>query len=553
MSNTSNVPVTGKSHQPPPERVSTSALSDQDWMLSILRPVLVAVMAVCLVMAMTAFVRRLAPDLPVAYTWLLTVIGAVASLVGSATTTWLAQPGQRASRSAGVRAAELALVLGGIRIAIWLATDSWPGLEFFLLRPLDSLMDGYFLVAVFVIGLAWANSTAMTDDLLALGLQPDDLYSARTFNDRWQDTARPVYTDRPAILRRFVGRWVVGGVILVILAAGSRYDLPENGFLGAIRQNIDPTVITAIIIYFLAGLVLISQGQLALLRARWTLQKTPTTSAILQNWPVYALVLILLIGIVAALLPLGGTFYLATIITTVLSAVMDGVMGAFRFIMTLLLLLMSWLGGDPPMEEMPPPEPMPTFAPEAPPPGGLEIPPWTGGVVFWGFMAALLLYAAYIYLSGKGGDLGWARRLWDMLRLRWAALFGAYQNWQADRRRAAAERAAAALARGDGRGLPGWLGLRGLDPDRQIRYYYLSLLHRAEEAGMPRHDGETPLHYAPRLAERIHADDESRHGIEELTEAFVQVRYAGDHVPPDRLGHVKQVWRHLRRALRLGG
>ena len=260
MSNTSNVPVTGKSHQPPPERVSTSALSDQDWMLSILRPVLVAVMAVCLVMAMTAFVRRLAPDLPVAYTWLLTVIGAVASLVGSATTTWLAQPGQRASRSAGVRAAELALVLGGIRIASWLATDSWPGLEFFLLRPLVSLMDGYFLVAVFVIGLAWANSTAMTDDLLALGLQPDDLYSARTFNDRWQDTARPVYTDRPAILRRFVGRWVVGGVILVILAAGSRYDLPENGFLGAIRQNIDPTVITAIIIYFLAGLVLISQA-----------------------------------------------------------------------------------------------------------------------------------------------------------------------------------------------------------------------------------------------------------------------------------------------------
>jgi hypothetical protein len=532
-------------------RESLVGLSDQDWMLSILRPALVAVMAVCLVVAMLAFVRRLVPDIPTAYTLLLTVIGAVASLIGSATTSWLAQPGQRASRSAGVRAAEFALVLGIIRVAIWLATDTWPGLEVFLLRPIDSLLDGYYLVAMVVVGLAWANSTAMTDDMLALALQPDDLYAARTFNDRWQDTARPVYTDRPAILRRFVGRWVVGGVILVILAAGSRYDLPESGFLGAIRQNIDPTVITAIIVYFLTGLVLISQGQLALLRARWSLQKTPSTPAILQNWPVYALGLIVGVGVLAVLLPLGGTFYLAMILTAVLRAVYEAMFAAFRFLMTLLLLLTSWMGGETPAEEAMPPAPMPTFAPEAAPPSGLEIPPWTGGVIFWGFMAALLLYAAYIYFSGKGADLGWARRLWAMLRLRWLALFGAYQSWQAERRRSEAERAAEALRRGDGKGLPGWLGLRGLDPDRQIRYYYLSLLHRAEEAGMPRQRGETPLHYAPRLAERLEADDENRHGIEELTEAFVQVRYAGQHVGPDRVGQVKQVWQRLRQLLRL--
>lgn len=551
MNNTPSTTPNDDSRRPQLLRESLVGLSDQDWMISILRPALIAVMAVCLVLAMMAFIRRLAPDLPATYTQLLTIIGAVASLVGSATTTWLAQPGQRATRSAGVRAAELALVLGSIRIAIWLATDSWPGLDVFLLRPIESLLDGYFIVAMVVVGLAWANSTAMTDDLLGLALQPDDLYSARTFNDRWQDTARPVYTDRAAILRRFVGRWVVGGVILVILAAGSRYDMPESGFFGAIRQNIDPTVVAAIITYFLAGLVLISQGQLALLRARWTLQKTPSTPTILRNWPIYALALIVGIGVIAVLLPLGGTFYLAMILGAVLTALYNAMFAAFRFLMALLLLLTAWMSGDTPPEEQAPPAPIPTFAPETPPPGGMEIPPWTGGVIFWGFMAALLLYAAYIYFSGKGLDLAWARRLWEMLRLRWLTLFGAFQSWQADRRRAEAERLAEALRRGESSGLPGWLRLRGLDPDRQIRYYYLSLLHRAEEAGMPRQQAETPLHYAPRLAERLEADDENRHGIEELTEAFVQVRYAGEHVGPDRVGHVKQVWQRLRRLLRL--
>ena len=77
--------------------------------------------------------------------------------------------------------------------------------------------------------------------------------------------------------------------MLVLLAAGSRFDLPAAGFFGVMRQNIDPTVIGAIVVYFLSGLVLISQGQLALLRARWTLQKTPSAPNVLRNWPFYAM------------------------------------------------------------------------------------------------------------------------------------------------------------------------------------------------------------------------------------------------------------------------
>lgn len=525
-------------------------LTDQYWLMSLLRPTLIAVASVALVLALVAFIRRLVPELPGVYTELLAVVGAVAAIVGCITTTWLAQPGQRGQRSAGYRAAEIILILGVTRIGIWLTTDSFPGLEAFLVRPMDALLDGYFLVGALVVGLAWIMATSMTEDLLAMALQPDDLYTVRTFADRWQDTARPVYTDRGAILRRFVARWVIGGILMIILAAGSRYDLPESGFLGIIRQNIDPVVVTGIILYFLAGLVLISQGQLALLRARWALQKTPSNPSIRQNWPVYALLIILLVGIVAALLPLGGTFYLAQIISAVLAAIYYSVFAIFRFFLSIFLVLLAWMSG----EEAAPPPPMPTPEPpavfEPPPASEALLPAWTGGIFFWAIAAALLGYAAYIYFSGKGNNWLWARRLWALLQTRWAALFGAYQSWQAARVRAEAERAAAAL-RGQGRNWPDWLRLRNLDPDRQVRYYYLALLHRAEEAGIPRKEAETPLHYAPRLVENAHLDEPNREAIQELTDAFIEVRYAGTHVENDRLARLKAVWRQLQRYFKL--
>jgi hypothetical protein len=296
---------------------------------------------------------------------------------------------------------------------------------------------------------------------------------------------------------------------------------------------------------------LISQGQLALMRSRWVLQKTPSAPAVLRNWPVYALIIIVLVGIVAALLPLGGTFYLAQILSTILGAIYFFLFGIFRFFLTLFLTLLSWLSGEPVEEPPPPQEPMPTPQFDPAPPSEAIMPPWAGGLVFWVFAAILLGYAAYIYFSGKGTNFAWAKRIWAMLRARWLMLFGAYQQWQAARIRAQAARAEEAL-RGNGRGLPDWLRLRGLDADRQVRYYYLALLHRAEQAGLPRKEAETPFHYAPRLAEQIEADEANRTAIADLTDAFVQVRYAGTHVAPDRLAYLKQIWRQLKK-LRVGG
>ena len=360
---------------------------------------------------------------------------------------------------------------------------NWPGLDL-LYHPFMSLFDIYFIVALIGVFMAWIMATTMTDDMIHMGLRPDDIYMARTFNDKWQDTARPVYTDRPAILRSFTGRWVIGGLLIVVFAAGSRVDMPEPGFyLPVIHQGVDPAVIISAIIYFLVGLALISQGQLALLRARWAVQKTPASPSILRRWPVYAFGLILIVGFISAMLPLGGTFHLAMIINAVINGAFWLVMQIFGFIVGLFGLIFMLFQGD---EKPPPPTPTPeplvqvTIQPTpAQPP--MEIPPWAGGTVFWIIAALVIGYSAYIYFGGRGVSFGWLRQLWTMLHLRWGQMVDSLNEWQATRTKDSSPESGAD-SRQRSR-LLSWLGFRGLTPDAQVRYYYLSMLEQAEEAG----------------------------------------------------------------------
>lgn len=559
-------------------------LEDNAWQRSLWRPFLITILSGCLVVAFMAFARRIVPSLPFGYTQVVLVMGLITAVIGCASTTWLAQPGQRGSRNAGYRAAELAFIIAFARLAVWAAIGDWPGFDL-ILRPIDSLFDPYFIVALIAVFMAWIMATAMTDDMIAMGLRPDDIYMSRSFTDKWQDTARPVYTDRPAILRRFTGRWVVGGVLLVVMAAGSRFAAPQRGFfLPIIGQNIDRSVIIAAIVYFLVGLALISQGQLALLRARWTLQKTPSAPGILRNWPVYALILILVAAFISALLPLGGTFHLALILTSIIEFAYWLVLQIFGTIVGLFLLLASLFRGEeaPPAPE-PTPVPPPPMTPEPPVDPSVVFPPWAGGAVFWIIAALLLGYAAYIYFGGRGVTFAWLRQLWDMLRKRWNQMVGSYREWQATHIRTDEDGDSSPGGRRRRR-LLGWLGYRGLDPDAQIRYYYLAMLEQAEQVGHPRRASETPHDYAPRLADQLargtvlpeasddpirtevdsaEADSEQNvpedamgdvasggASIQELTDAFVRVRYAEGHFAERDASRLREKWNQIKRLLR---
>ena len=84
--------------------------------------------------------------------------------------------------------------------------------------------------------------------------------------------------NRQSLLSKILFRWVGIGILLIILSALLRTDMASNtggvqGFIGIARQNIEPQVMAAIVLYFLIGLFLISQGRLSMLRARWSLDR----------------------------------------------------------------------------------------------------------------------------------------------------------------------------------------------------------------------------------------------------------------------------------------
>jgi len=550
---------------------TTKTPYDQLWLKSLLHPFLIAVMVACLDIAWLALIARFVPELGGGYGQLVLLFSVAVAVLGCVTTAYLAQPGQRQRRRPAYRWAEFAFVVGATRLILWGATGRWPTLTALLYQPVDTLIDGLFLSAGLVVLFSWLAAIEFTGDLLRLALQPDELFALGT--DRIGEMIRSSNSDRPMILGRIVSRWVGGGVLMVMAAAGLQVERPANGFFALTQQNIDPAVIAAIVIYFLVGLVLVSQGQLALLRTRWLLDRVPSSEQVLRQWPVYVMLLLIAIGLLSTLLPFGGTFLLAQILFTVLNFLFNLLLTIFQFFMGLFLLLMAALMGEtpesPPLEAAPPPPP-PLI--EQLPPAASLLPDWAGGALFWITMTLILGYAAYIYLSDRGVKFTWLLAFWQMLRERWQLFFGAYRQWQRSRLPGRNQR-----DRGDAEGNSvHWskrnLDWRRLDPTQQARYFYLTTLEEAKEQGIGRTGGETPGQYAPRLTTYItdqrkanrQPTEENSEQIEEnlgeiveqkevqqLTEAFIQARYSKRPLAKNDSIILVNIWQNLKDLLSL--
>jgi hypothetical protein len=80
-----------------------------------------------------------------------------------------------------------------------------------------------------------------------------------------------------------------------------------------------------------------------------------------------------------------------------------------------------------------------------------------------------------------------------------------------------------------------------------VRYFYLSAVRRAEQAGQARRPGQTPYEYQADLRERF-SDLEPDLG--DLTEGFVKARYSQHAVEREDAEAVKGPWQRIKAALR---
>ena len=532
---------------------------DSVWNRSLIRPLLIATLVTALLAGPLAIGQVIAPQWQAGYVLPLLFLVALETVY---TTTWLAHPRRRQHRTLGFRLAELVVWLVIVRLLLWLLRGGWPSLYdvWRWLRAPQSFFDLEFIIVSVLAALAWAEGISNGNIFQKLALQPDELTAPpdRYSTSDWR--APLAYgTSRTAILNRFARRWMWGGVILVACAALSRLKLqPGAGWrmFGLAHLDLAPLMIGALVVYFLAGLLLMSLGRLAVLRARWQTEHIEGERAVVRRWPRFTLLLVLIVGALAALLPLGSTWRLGYWLQVAVLFLSNLVYTILFYILTLFSTLLGWLfsalglSSKPVTQERVPLEPPQLFVPPAETARGL--PEWLGGAFFWLLMAVIVTYALVIFLRGRGVQLPWGR-----LTLLWLRLRAWWQRWRRGVREAAqamrktlAERLARQRAEQASRARWAFLPWRELSPQERVRLFYLFTVRRARERGVHRLPHQTPYEHAPAL-EAGWPDVEEE--IDALTQAFVEARYSGRAIAPDEVQTVQQVWKRVRSALRRGG
>ncbi len=349
-------------------RRNSLELRDSPWQSAIGRPLLIALQATCLIAGPLAVAQAITQDSRLS---IVTVLAFGAALLGVASAHWMAEPEQRLLSRTIFQVAELVLLLLVVRAVTWAAFDSLPTLQVaqgWLLEPW-TFLDGSFLAAGLLSALAWHRAGAVAAIFYRLALTPGELawYEERQTGAAWR-TERPLERSqvaRDAWVADYVTQWLIGGAFLVLFAGATRVRIGENVAIRVLNSGVPPALVVAIIFYFLIGLILTSQARLAMLRAQWLFDGVELPEQLPGRWHRFSLLIVLAIGLLATLLPLGSTWQLGAILNMVLGVLMQAVLFLAGLMVTLFAWILSLFEPHQQMPELPVTlEP----APPAPPP-----------------------------------------------------------------------------------------------------------------------------------------------------------------------------------------
>jgi len=358
--------------------------------------------------------------------------------------------------------------------------------------------------------------------------------------------------------KRLVSLFFSLGTVLVVLTAISRIDL-HSVFDRQTFSFIEIPALAAggasTLLYFMLGLALFSQTQFISLHVRWTVQQIPVNGSLAKQWAVYSVLFLGLVSLLASLAPtsygiqpLQALAYLLNVILTIYLAIGQVILAFFLYI---LGLLYSLFGKAPPAQNAPV---TPLKPPDLPPSAGSSVGPnWLEIIkvlIFWAIFAGILFFAVRQYLEQHHEILKKLRELpgWKFLAQVWGwlkNLLTRVQSGVAGLVAAGRERILQLTARPGLGG--GFMNLRKLDPRQRIYFFYLALIRRGGEKGIPRSLSQTPDEYAAALQAALPTADEDIHT---LTQAFVDARYSRQPVQPEQAQRVASAWERIRKALR---
>ncbi len=482
------------------------------------------------------------------------------------TSFWLEHPDRRLLARTNYRLAEFGVLLVIMRLFAFAASGrGLPTLETFRLylrEPLTFFSDGYFLLGALLVFVAWrlAIAHARIFQQLAISAAEAAFYSLPPHEQKRRIEDRPIRTRRADLMAEFFRRWVWGGVMMIVVTAVSTTEFTQisaaSNPLALARLGLRPSLVMALLLYFLAGLWLLSQARLQVMNARWLINNVGKDMLVEQRWQRSSLLLLLAVSLVAAFVPIGSTLPISRLLQMALGVILY-LGNLLWYLLTLLLtLLISLFLREQPTPDLetttPMPAPLPTAVPQfspLSPPEPSQAAQLLLSSFYWTVLIFLAVSAFLFFLRERGVLVNGrtARAFWQKLRT-WAG-----QLWQGTQARGRALRRA--IRRRNGRlPLPALvsaprrplLRLGALSPREQVRYYYLALVRRAAESGTPRRPAETPLEYLHTLAQ---AWPDQQADTQEITAAFIAARYAPHEISKARANQTKETWKRLRKVL----
>jgi hypothetical protein len=528
----------------------------------VVRPLLMAIMLTALMVSILAVVVEVSEDSRwFGATFLLFFI----ALEAIYTTNWLNHPRQLPLDRAAYRAAELLLLLVVVLIVSWIIFDQGiPDRDMligYLRTPHILFLNVRFLILALLAAIIWRLAIHLGQIFTRLQISEFELrfHSLPLAQRKARVEDQPIQISRGELVNTFLRFWLLGGLLLVVAVGfstlGQQTVEKLMAPLASGRASLEPRLLSALLLYFIIGLWLLSQARLMHVHARWLLNNVNADEDARQKWQRTSLFILALVFLVATFLPIGSTSALSQIINVLLFWVL-----ALAYVIILLLvlpfaMLLAFFSGQG-IEEVPPPPPLePNFM--QPP---LESTPSSLGETlsmvlssgFWTVLIVLLILAILFYFRErkladreqlKHLHLGERILLW--LKDFWSRLHGKARSLQ-DTLLLLRETESFDEETQSVRSRWRFLRLSSLSPRDQLRYFYLSTIRRAADKGVKREPAGTPSEYVKDLKQSW---PEVEEGLDNLTKAFLKARYSDKEISAEDIPPVKGTWKDVRREL----
>jgi hypothetical protein len=406
------------------------------------------------------------------------------------------------------------------------------------------VQDGGYILCLIAVAGSWLVSFLFAHDLNRLQLDEDELFL---------ENHEAIERDRRGIRARMVEIILAIGAATVFLTAGSRFDLSRIGIVPTWSVN-GPVI--NVVIYFLLAMMFLSQTQFDYLRGTWMWGRAPVTARLGGSWLKYGLIFFALISVLAYLLPTRYTVGILDLLRLLYSYLTSGLLFILLILLSPFLWLMNLLvrlfGGNQKPEQPTPAAPSPLIPPAAQPSTPI---PWLEvlkSLLFWAFFIGVTGYFLYYYLSHNTA-------LWKSLAsvplFRWLnGLFKGLFGWLrlANRKiveviKAGRDRLIAQQAAGPAGLFRPAINFRNLSPRQKVIFFYINLVQRGSQKGIPRKQSQTPYEYSQNLST---AFPEVQDDLQGITEAFIEARYTRHAIDPSRASLAQEFWRRVMEALK---